>query len=108
MIRKERIFTNNFSGFDWSEKPLSREEFALLMSAHQRWNSVESELKESGMWRDDFIQCIKVQRKQLMYALNEEVNFEISEFAILLPNSGPYGPIESSSSLSSDGIGDSG
>ena len=108
MIRKERIVTNPFSGFDWSENPLSKEEFALIMSAHKKWNTIESELSESGPWRDDFIQCIKIQRKQLMFAQNEDLNFEISEFSCLLPNSGPYGPVEVSASLSCNGNENSG
>ena len=86
---------------------MSKEEFALMMTAHQRWNTVESVLTESGMWKDDYIQCVKVQRKQLMFAMNNELNFEISEFAIMIPNSGPYAPVEDHTSLSCGALQDS-
>ena len=81
---------------------MTREEFALVMSSHKKWNEVESKVVDVGNSGRGYIDCIKVQRKQNVVLTTDNMRFEGSGFSILLPNSGPYGPA-SNFSLSCDG-----
>ena len=107
MIRKEIITSHEFSGLNFQPSPMLPEEFALIMGCHRRWNLVDSEYVEGrdkakglSISNDGYIKQVRGERKQCVLALNESMNFEISSFAILIPNSGPFGPVDSDSSLS--------
>ena len=81
---------------------MSREEFALVMSSHKKWNEIESKIVDVNGEGRKYFDCIKILRKQNLVLTTENMRFEGSSFAILLPNSGPYGPA-SNFSLSCDG-----
>ena len=71
---------------------MSREEFQLVMTAHQKWNEVETKLVESEKIEREHFGHIEVQRKQNVLVNSEAMRFEISGYSILLPHLGPYAP----------------
>lgn len=104
LLRIENISSVNFSGFQWKEYPMSREEFLLVMSSHKRWNEVES--KVSKPLGRGYLDCIKTLRKQNVVLSTENMRFEGSSYSILLPNTGPHSPSANFSlSCDNDGIG---
>ena len=105
LLRLENISSLYFSGFDWKEFPMTREEFALVMSSHRRWNEVESRVREKGNTGRTYIDCVKVQRKQNVVLTTGNMRFESSGFSILLPNTGPYGPSSNFSLSCNDNVG---
>ena len=84
--RVENLSSMIFGGLDIRECPLFREEFNLIMGSHRKWNEVETLIEGRNMLTVD---RVNIERKQNVLVISDEMNFEISGYAILLPNVGP-------------------
>ena len=107
MLRKEVVEKTNFSGNNWTGSPMSYDEFKLVMSSNKRNNMVSSDFDDSfhGL---GYISAAQVKRKQLLIASNNEANFEVVEYSVLLPDTGPSGSVNASAGLRPDAGRDSG